>query len=511
MGVAFDKLYGDVFPAISFYNSGQSVQIVSSEIRSAKSTQGRFGLSPFGASGLHKIAVIQELQHYFYWNKLGRYLSYEIAELICNDCNRWCNSQVYVLSRTVTQQDIYLSQRSPLLDHVDLRIGDRVRTSYGMGEVAGVAFQRIWFCFGNGKEVWYFTVQQILEGKLRKFFIRSTYQQLISCQIEDGSFTFNDLTNLPYHHLPNKFEYEDAYIAKYDVDTVIEMLDQKKWTNEMDLVLLNFLLRLSEANNVDPAQVSIEMVLNNFRTVQFQLTRIVLSNSELSFYWGISGPKRRATIARLSLLRIFNQYIASYLPLLISDPWSCQFEGNKPSILDDFTTQTESFWTKIENRLISTPSESHFYENTFMELNTNDLNEFWPPTFYSWDAETLRSCRIQELWLCPFHTSVIRQKIIATTKLYFLSTMLKKTATLPSRTEDEYDYPDNLPQVKINRLKALRVREACELLEISSDDIIFHTLFCQLWKELRQFNFERLRLSYQVSVLFLYNSSIFVV
>jgi len=75
--------------------------------------------------------------------------------------------------------------------------------------------------------------------------------------------------------------------------------------------------------------------------------------------------------------------------------------------------------------------------------------------------------------------------------------MLKKTATLPSRTEDEYDYPDNLPQVKINRLKALRVREACELLEISSDDIIFHTLFCQLWKELRQFNSERLRLSYQ--------------
>ena len=50
--------------------------------------------------------------------------------------------------------------------------------------------------------------------------------------------------------------------------------------------------------------------------------------------------------------------------------------------------------------------------------------------------------------------------------------------------------------MKINRLKAFRAREAAELLHIPGSDLLSHTMFCQMWYELRQHNAEKLRISY---------------
>lgn len=74
--------------------------------------------------------------------------------------------------------------------------------------------------------------------------------------------------------------------------------------------------------------------------------------------------------------------------------------------------------------------------------------------------------------------------------------IIKKSTTRAAKTEDDYDYPDDLPHVKINRLKSFRAREASELLLIPGEDLMLSSMFCQLYRELRQYNDEKLRISY---------------
>jgi len=70
------------------------------------------------------------------------------------------------------------------------------------------------------------------------------------------------------------------------------------------------------------------------------------------------------------------------------------------------------------------------------------------------------------------------------------------SATRVAKTDDDYDYPEDLPQVKLNRFKSFRAFEIAEKHGISGDDLLFSSMFCQLWKELRQHSSDKLRISY---------------
>ena len=63
---------------------------------------------------------------------------------------------------------------------------------------------------------------------------------------------------------------------------------------------------------------------------------------------------------------------------------------------------------------------------------------------------------------------------------------LARSVGKASKAEDDYDYPDDLPQVRLNRFRAFRGREAGEILDVSGDDLLQSSLFCQLWLELRK-------------------------
>jgi hypothetical protein len=70
------------------------------------------------------------------------------------------------------------------------------------------------------------------------------------------------------------------------------------------------------------------------------------------------------------------------------------------------------------------------------------------------------------------------------------------SAARPARTDDDYDYPDDLPTVKINRFKSFRAKEASEILGLSGEDLISASMFCQLWTELKNVPIDKLRMSY---------------
>jgi hypothetical protein len=537
---AFDKIYGDLYPAVAFYNIGQELQILPDGCKTTCSHES-IPISPSKLS-MDDISLLNELILCMYSENP---LSHRLSVMIAEHCNQWCSS-IYMRYRTVSKKDIFLAIESPLLKRFNLIVGERVRTFYGVAEVAGVAYNRIWFKVNAQGEVWFFTIQQIMEGRSKKLFMRCGYNitdNNSSSTLHHTGSTSSLLTAVPQltsgpssTKLPTENQVSSSsnalttsaiYSVTFDSATILDLLDPLKWTKEMDFILLEFLIRQSEIHGIEPWKITSEKLFENFRTLQQQLSRVILTSNALSHRWGISGPKRKAVIARLGLIRVLNQMIDMYLPFFISDQFSHKFDSNKMTSADDFIPIIESY----TNIMIS-PS---YYQRQRVELavgeeeeecyledpgyrnrnNSNNANNssskelkeglaaetgqkapslFWSPQSFSWDTTSTKIAAIQEVCYGPLHA--LRHLMFRQIKLNHFQEVIKRTATRPSKTDDDYDYPENLPHVKINRLKALRAREAAELLSLSGEDLLLNTMFCQLWKELKQNNAEKLRISY---------------
>ncbi|RYH27830.1 hypothetical protein EON65_13005 [archaeon] len=499
LGVAFDKIYGDLYPAVAFYNVGQELQIVTDGFRTSCAHE-PIPISPTRLS-MDDVGLVNELLLSLY---LGKPLSHRLAVLVAEHCNQWCTT-IYVRCRAVSQKDIFLATDSPLLKRFGLVVGERVRTYYGVAEVAGSAFNRIWFRVNSKGEVWFFTVQQIQEGRAKKLFTRCTYdavdnQTTTSTTTQSAAGTASaasaSVGTAATGSVPHSGSASGISAATYDAATILDLLDPAKWTEEMDMCLISFYMSQANAANIEAWKMSSDQLFDNFRVLQQGLSRIVMNNSDLLHKWGISGPKRKAVIARLGLFRALNQLLEMYLPFFISDNSSKGFFQSSVIISDDFVPVIETFQDvgRLEYHRFPHQSESSQQEIRNKVSKNTVFESPWPGLTLSWDPITARNVFIQEMWMGPFHS--LRRKIFNSLKLKHFFEVIKKSATRALKTDDDYDYPENLPHVKINRLKSFRAREAAELMQVHGEDLLLSSMFCQLYKELRQHGDEKLRISY---------------
>ncbi len=491
LGIAFDKIYGDLYPAVAFYNIGQELQILPDSFKTTCSHE-PIPISP-ARLNFDELSLMNELILCLYSRTS---LSPRIALMVAEHCNQWCSNQGYVRARTVSKRDIFLSVESPLLKRFSLVVGERVRTFYGVAEVAGTAYNRVWFKVNSAEEVWFFSNQQIIEGRAKKLFMRCTYNTNDITAASSAPIGSPNSSNNAANGANNSL-----YSITFDSSSIMELLDPQKWSKEMDEALIDFLFRQSDISGVEPWKITSDKLFDQYRSLQQQLTRIILATNTadsnttttteesalLAHKWGISGPKRKAVIARLGLIRILNQYMDMYLPFFISDYYRSNFDENQLPSTDEFVPIIE---TITQNYRLSD-------ENNFSPSSTRRLEKqryYWSPTSYRWDERSEKIARIQELAFGPLHS--LRHLIFRSLKFQHFQEVIRRTSTRPAKTEDDYDYPENLPHVKINRLKALRAREAAELLGLSGDDVLLNTMFCQLWKELKINTSEKLRISY---------------
>ncbi len=468
LGVAFDKIFGELFPAVAFYNVDQQLEIVSTGFQ----TTCPFEPIPVSPSRLNldDISLLNELVLSLYYRHP---LSHRLLVLVAEHCNQWSTSN-FTRCRAVSGKDVFVAKESPLLRRLGLVVGDRVRTPYGVAEVVGAAFGKLWFKVNPEGEVWFFSHQQIMDGRNKKMFLRCSYDS------PEGGVAAHNKSS------------ENLLGAVYDAASIQELVDPAKWSEEMDALLLAHLATQSESLPSDttvavsamkPAaapsmwKVSSAQVSDNFRTLQQQLSRLMLSRNELSHRWGIAGPKRKAVLARLGLLRLLNQMLDMYLPFLIADSASNTFASDIATSTDDFSPMVLSLRTKEASA--SAP------------LSAPEIAEKYPFIHLSWAPP---ATHLDVMHVGPLHA--IRRRIFTQLKLAHFWEVVTKSATRPSKTEDDYDYPEDLPHVRINRLKSFRAREASELLRIPGEDLLLSSMFCQLYRELRQNSSTKLRISY---------------
>lgn len=461
LGVAFDKIYGELFPAVAFYNVGQEIELLIDGFKTNCPCE-PIPISP-SRLNIDDISLLNELVLSMYHNFS---LSHRLLVLVVEQCNQWCTS-LYVRCRTVSGRDIFISKESPLLKRFGLVAGERVRTTYGVAEVAGSTFNKIWFKMNPAGEVWFFSIQQITDGRMKKLFTRCSYD------VKDS--TNSDSTNV----ISRNKSSENFLYATYDVSSVQDYLDPSKWNEEMDNILMNFLVKQCELKGLTtPFEISAETVYENFRELQQQLSKVVISSHSLTHRWGISGPKRKAVLARIGEIRLLNQMLEMYLPFLISDSASNSFLKDSAQTLDDYNPVIISL-----DRTFDTGTAPIISSQADKNIST------LLPVVLSWRKTPRNTCPVG-----PLHT--MRRRIFQHTKLNHFWEVVKKTTTRPAKTEDDYDYPEDLPHLHINRLKSFRAKEASELMNIPGEDLMMSSIFVQMWRELGLFSSERLRISY---------------
>eukprot|EP01041_Mallomonas_annulata_P001258 gene1258-2435_t len=467
LGVAFDKIYGELFPAVAFYNVGQEVEIVVEGCHTSCPHE-PIPCSPSRVN-MDELCLLTD---FLYGINNRTPVPHRVLEVVAEQCTAWTNGSL-VRKRAISGRGIYLCTKSPLLRSLGLRVGERLRTPYGVAEIAGSAYGRIWFSLSESRQhVWFFSSQQVLVGREKGLFQR--------CSYEKGDVTTDTV--------------DSDSAGAFDVAAMYELLDSSKWTDDMDGALVRFLLDCADKKNVSPWDITADEVRTEFRTLQQYLSRIVIANADLSHRWGISGPKRKAVLGRLALLRELNHLLEPSLAITLLDTPLDAITIEK-RLFDEFVPIISTLTTGCPstcNDFNSELSGATIVTNDPFLLS-NSTRRFgqivWPRILLSWmpmESDATVST------LLP--TS--RHRIFTELKMKHFWEILSHSTVKAHKTDDDYDYPDDLPQVKLNRFKSFRARESSELNKISGEDFLFSSMFCQLWKELRQHPQEKLRISY---------------
>ncbi len=497
LGVAFDKMFGELYPAVAFYNVGQEIEILIDSFRTT-CPQEALPCSPSSLT-INDISVISEIMLCITSNSL---FSPRILSIILHHANEWCASTT-IRSLIVSGRNIFIQTKSEMLASHNLIVGEKVRTPFGISEVIGSAYNCVWFkhCFNNS--IWYFTPQQIISGKEKGMFLRCTYNVSVAADSTDSTSR-----SLLEESENDKIKLVEQKLS-FDMPTIQELLDSSKWNDEMDAILTKYLLTYADTNNIDVYEISVEMILNDFRTIQSLLSRVVMGNTTMSHRWGIGGPKRKAVIARISMLRLFNHFITQYLPIMLLDDGINNSHMNTHletllSVLDYNKNRFIGGYGSYDSKLpVSAIKHEHDYSPIIVTLNTNAVA---PRSHEIVGNNSILSSLVSLSWLRKddASTSILsmapllraRQRIFTELKLTYFWEIVHKSTARTSKTDDDYDYPEDLPQIKINRLKSFRAKEASELLHIPGEDLLLSSIFCQLWKELRAHPSEKLRISY---------------
>ena len=223
---------------------------------------------------------------------LGSPLSPSVLSSVVEQCNDWCNDQ-QIRIKVLSGRYLFISTnpKALLIIKHGIGIGERVRTHIGLAELIGSACNKLWFTFPENGTTWYFSNKQIKLGRDKGYFYRCSYESTKLPTIDDINSTSTSTST--------STSISSKIGMNVDVSFMIEIMDPIRWPDQIDALLVSFLNKLAESKEISVWDVTCESVCVAYRGLQMQLSKLVMGDIELSHRWGISGPKRKAVVARL--------------------------------------------------------------------------------------------------------------------------------------------------------------------------------------------------------------------
>jgi alpha-tubulin suppressor-like RCC1 family protein len=448
-GIAFDNVVGHVYPAVALYSRHQRVSLagdvafecMDSTISLENETDSKSQLSqqslPLWASDgdddssgrIDDCLVACELMVSMLER---RPIRSELMNAAYQLTTHWLAGRTQYVT-TWAGWSLWVDVTKESCERFGFRAGERVRTARGNGTVAGVACGRVWVHVDGEPGAWFFHPSKL---RVLSIAVLST-GKLPSSPSNDGNGM--SAPNRTQSNEPGTEQVGDIPTSML-LDEFTSHVHHSWWGGVAhDRELLRVVNDHCESTRTSPWNVSPAALLQLIRDKQQQQPGL-LDTAAGSFALGGDEPSsctRGSTgvspsasvilVARFALLRYFNLALSRSLPFF------------------DLT------WRYYASRSSGSSGVS-------------------------------QPCRL---------LSACRGSVFLCLKNAFFTSLMQRTANSPRKAEDEYDYPDDLPHLQVNRLKA-----AAAKCHPGTTKSLFLSLFGQTFEVLHFLPLRTLRMVY---------------
>lgn len=449
LGVAFEGLVGSVYPAVAFYNQGQRLSLIQSAFR-CPGAGVTILASPLNTMPEDVLAVYDVMEAMVSrkslplgWMEVARagHLAWVAGKTV-----RYVTSLGFELQFDVSDSSCR---------RFGLRAQGRVRTPRGNATVVGVCEGVMWFHVDGERGAWFFTAGEVWEGRAAGCFAMSALDTLGAdsghgskrWRVVDGDRVeqqrkveetrakgTHDNDGGGRANEPGAASTTTSGSSKEDFAAVGNCA---KWTPAVDGCIVAAL-----CGHANRYQVS---VWNCTPTEVLKV--LTLARRRLELLLASESVSDEQLLCRVSVLKQYNHELVSVLP------FADLAEGVQVS--GQAESRTFCWGGSSKHRGLAVGVGDH-------------------PT----------------RGLGPLLVR-LRRSIFLTTKQQTLLQAVNITTTHAKKTEDEYDYPEDLPQVTVNRLKAAAGQESAD-----ADVRLRTSVFHQLFRELNEVDTFLLRMGY---------------
>lgn len=431
LGIAFENIVGEVYPAVSFHSRHQKVSMIQGIIERlpvsrnddlATSQTIYQGSDCRGTSGIQNDAYTDECgsieECLFVCEMLNWMVDKEVSlrPLLLRSAydmtRQWLlGSKKYVTTRA--KKPLWVDVTKEKCSLFGFQAKDRVRTPRGNGTVEGVAESRIWIDVDGEEGAWYFHPSKLRPLTILSVSSVSSPLNAVNAKA-DGSIRITDSALLTA-----KPDLSDS-LGDLSYEQFAELILKMHWNLKIDRALLSLVNDHCDTSSVSPWNVSPSDLLAIIGSKNQELLSAVEAQfPNVNF---TAQSLKTMCVVRMGFLRFFNAYFC---------------------------------------RVIS------YFDMTW---------------HYFSHKSSLLPCHL---------ASKCRGSIFTSIKNELFSLLMEKTANAPKKADDDYDYPDDLPQLLINRPKAATAK--CHPGSLKS---LFLSIFGQAFDQLHFLPVKMIRMVY---------------
>ena len=444
LGVAFEGLVGGLYPAVAFYNQGQRLSLVPTAFRCPGAgitiLTSPLNTTPEDVSIVHEVMEVMVSKNKLpvAWMEVVRagHLAWMAGTTI-----RYATSLGFELQFDVSDS---------ACKGFGMKARRRVRTPRGIATVIGICDGVMWFHVDGEPGAWFFTASEIWEGRATGCFAMSPLDALgaerSGGRIMGGS---SDEQRTDHQRGDNGTQVNNSPEVGHTANSIdtdsgkslggglADVRDCARWTPIVDGCIVAALCDHADRHQVSVWNFTPAEVLNILSPVRLRLESLLAG----------AAVADDALLCRVSVLKQLNHELIGVLP------FADLAEGVQIS-------------GRAESRTFCWGGSSR-HRGLAVGVGKHPTRGLGP------------------LLVC------LRQSIFLSTKEKTLSQSVNITTTHSKKAEDEYDYPEDLPQVTVNRLKAVAGQESPDI-EARLRTSVFH----QLYRELRDIDTSLLRMGY---------------
>jgi hypothetical protein len=474
LGVAFEGLTGELYPAVAFYNQGQRVSLV----RTSFSCPGAGVTIPHSPAsvGVGEVIELSDL--------MGAMLARQpLPAALAREAHAgllaWQAGTTFRCN-TLCGYQLQLDTSAEACRPFGFRSGDRVRTPRGNATMMGVADGKPWFQVDGEPGAWFFSMLAVREGRAKGLFTPTSSALRPSSRLvdeTDGGGLDGDARKDEQRGKQTAAVATDAVkkgndgAAALSLAAFVELCDCPRWTAAMDAVLVRAVNEFCYRKNLSPWNLTTRVILACAASVRSELMVLAREADHAAVggtpLWtsdeagkDVDRLSDAAVLCRFAVLRLFNDRFAHALAFVGCGDGLPSAAGPAPML---------AVWglPAAQAEALSVGDHPRKFVKPAMLLSKGGGRGLGP-------------------MLCA-----LRGSVFTATKERVLRAVIDRTTTSTKKADDDYDYPDDLPQVTVNRPKAIAAR-----VRRDPEARLAMSLFGQLFSELHFLSLSQLRMGY---------------